>query len=87
MRTGIILVAFILMAASTEAGTPYRNYLISKMQSQLYLSKASKVSSMEQPASKYQSIPHYQIPTGAVFCRLEDRLTRATKVWIKIGVK
>lgn len=30
-------------------------------------------------------IPRYQIPKGSVFCRMEDKLTRATKVWIKVG--
>ncbi len=32
-------------------------------------------------------IPKIETPKGAVFCRLEDKLTKATKVWIKIGVK
>lgn len=29
----------------------------------------------------------HEIPKGNLFCRMEDKLTRATKVWIKVGVK
>ncbi|MES2619533.1 MAG: hypothetical protein V4615_01690 [Bacteroidota bacterium] len=38
-------------------------------------------------ANLIRLVPHYEIPKGNVFCRLEDKLTRATKVWIKVGVK
>lgn len=33
------------------------------------------------------SIPHYEIPKGAVFCRMEDYLTRKTKIWMKVGLQ
>lgn len=33
------------------------------------------------------TIPHFQRPKGAIFCRMEDYLTTKTKVWIKVGVK
>ena len=35
----------------------------------------------------FKPVPKYIIPKGSVFCRLEDYLTRKTKIWIKVGVK
>lgn len=37
------------------------------------------------PQVSITPIPRYQIPKGSVFCRMEDKLNRATKVWIKVG--
>jgi hypothetical protein len=35
---------------------------------------------------KVAQVPHYQIPKGNIFCRMEDYLSRRTGVWIKVGV-
>lgn len=32
-------------------------------------------------------LPKITTPQGAVFCRMEDFMTRKTKVWVKVGVK
>jgi hypothetical protein len=70
---------------STQAGTPYRSYLLS----QIYIVQ-TKTKQPETCLSSTQitfTIPRYETPKGNVFCRLEDKLIRATKVWIKLGVK
>lgn len=91
MKTGIAIVLFTFLTASTKAGSPYRNYLVAKAQSQFYArsndSSAPVERIIQNNTPALTLIPRYQIPMGAVFCRLEDKLTRATKVWIKIGVK
>lgn len=38
-------------------------------------------------AKPLAAIPRYQIPKGSIFCIMEDKLTKATGIWIKVGVK
>lgn len=66
-------------AISFAGGNPYRAYLLS----QLSLVKTP-------PRANVYAItplPKYQLPKGAIFCRMEDKVTRATKVWLKLGVE
>jgi hypothetical protein len=72
-------IAALLFFKITTAGNPFL----------LYLHAAPPVKKQLTPNSylPLYTIPHYQIPKGAVFCRMEDKLTKATGLWIKIGVK
>jgi len=31
-------------------------------------------------------IPPYKTPKGSVFCRMEEKVTKASGVWLKLGV-
>ena len=78
-----VLIGFLLcVAQSSFAGNAYRMYLLTKSQ-QLY--KQPQVCITQIPNARF--IPAYEIPKGSVFCRMEDKLTRLTGVWFKIGVK
>jgi hypothetical protein len=80
----MLLSLLLIAAACLNARNPYRNYLLSKIISR---PPPALLTYQCNTTAKTMSIPHYQIPTGSVFCRLEDKLTRATKVWVKIGVQ
>ncbi len=89
MKTLSAIIVAILLTDGLKAGNPYRDYLVLKTRNQLSFAMApvQVESEIQESNIIIKPVPHYQIPTGAVFCRLEDKLTRATKVWIKIGVK
>ena len=89
MKKAITIVVVILLTGGLKAGNPYRDYLVFKTRNQLSFAMAPVPVESETQESNtiIKPMPHYQIPRGAVFCRLEDKLTRATKIWIKIGVK
>jgi hypothetical protein len=65
------------------ANNPYRNYLLTRI---IYV-HSNRESVDKDSFSPIIAIPKYQIPKGAIFCRMEDKVTRATKVWLKIGVQ
>jgi hypothetical protein len=65
------------------ANNPYRNYLLARV-TEPPMSAAYTHQSL---ATLIAPIPRYQICKGAVFCRMEDKVTRATKVWLKLGVE
>lgn len=79
----IIFLFFLFVITAAKAGTPYHNYLLS----QAHNIELSKQTNTQPGNEKSLTIPRYHIPSGSVFCRLEDKLTRATKVWVKIGVQ
>jgi len=81
----IAILLFVLFSVSIRANNPYRTYLISKIPSQLHLFKTESEKAVN--AKSTLTIPHFERPKGAVFCRMEDYLIDKTKVWIKIGVK
>lgn len=64
-----------------SAGNPYRLFLL--------LQSVSSSKNIEKAtiSTPLYAIPKYQVPRGAVFCRMEDKLTKATGIWIKIGVR
>ena len=83
MRLAFLIAVFTLASVYAYAGDPYKTYLLSKIYPEL------KPSVILFPSPENRDgcfIPRYETPKGAVFCRMEDKLTRATKVWIKIGV-
>lgn len=49
------------------------------------------VHSKENRADKSKPSPEFpyshSIPKGNVFCRMEEKLAKSTKIWIKVGVK
>lgn len=82
LGTGLV---FLLWSLSVSAGNKYRTYLIEQLANRPF---PTPISIAKAPvANKVYTIPRYQIPAGSVFCRLEDKLTRVTKVWVKIGVQ
>lgn len=82
----IIFIAFLLATFSTnaQARSPLRTYILMHTLTQPSYEKKQPIITEVKPA---YTIPHYEIPKGAIFCRMEDKLTKATKVWIKVGVK
>ena len=83
MRSVLLITLFALGSGVVHAGDPYKTYLLSKIYPEL---KPSVILSPSPENRDGSFIPRYETPRGAVFCRMEDRLTKATKVWIKIGV-
>ncbi len=81
---GALLLTLLFLYSIAEAGDGYHNYLLSRLASNQPV-KITHTSIIVN--AKQAEIPRYQIPKGNIFCRMEDKLTRATKVWIKIGVK
>jgi hypothetical protein len=83
MRLAFMIAISSLASVYTYAGDPYKTYLLNKIYPEL---KPSVIPSPSPENRDCCFIPRYETPKGAVFCRMEDRLTKATKVWIKIGV-
>lgn len=83
MRSGLLL-TILFLSSFAKAGDGYHNYLLSRLASN-HPVKTIHTSIIVN--TRQAEIPRYQIPKGNIFCRMEDKLTRATKVWIKIGVK
>lgn len=81
MRSFLLFCSFLLFQ-TLFAENPYRTYLLAH-------SFSVSRNSVKAPITLPQRylIPRYQIPKGAVFCRMEDKLTKATGLWIKIGLK
>ena len=84
MKPITLLFLFLFLTGASKAGDPYRIYLLTQVNNKLTTAPA-----ITEPTTntKDLSLPRYRIPTGAIFCRLEDKLTKATKVWVKIGVE
>jgi hypothetical protein len=75
-----------LLSPATKAGDPYRADLLAKIYARAK-SITYPVNESSVTIGAGALIPHYETPKGAVFCRMEDRVTRATKVWLKLGVQ
>jgi hypothetical protein len=69
--------------SAVRSNNPYRNYLLTHISQPRPTARIANQSSV----SSITPIPKYQTPKGAIFCRMEDEVTRATKVWLKIGVQ
>jgi hypothetical protein len=86
MKPLVLVFIFCSFFQASNASDPYRDYLLSK----IYF-KAKPVvyhSSTTDPSPGPSAfIPRYETPKGAVFCRMEDKVIRATKVWLKLGVQ
>jgi len=86
MKTFVFIIAFCLLIPALKANDPYRNYLLSK----IYLQPQPKIQTaapVNQTVGCSAFIPRFERPKGAIFCRMEDKVTKATKVWLKIGVQ
>ena len=86
MKALISLILFGALSSPSMAGNPYRDYLFSKVfgpVKQVEYHAVSNTSSLS--AAAY--IPRFERPKGAVFCRMEDKVTKVTGVWLKIGVE
>lgn len=78
------MISLLLLFSFSEAfaGNPYRTFLLTRVFPALKSNTTS--TTVQEPIC---TIPHYQIPKCSIFCRMEDKLTKATGIWIKIGVK
>jgi hypothetical protein len=77
---------FIMLALlSAKANDPYRVFLLQKISAAPVKPAAADTITLVPPVNC--TIPHYEIPKGHVFCRMEDKLSRKAKLWIKVGVK
>jgi len=83
MKAYFILVIGLLLFCRLHAGAGYHAYLLSRVYD---CSRFVRNSENTGSCGAGAYIPHYQIPKGNVFCRMEDKLTKVSKVWIKIGV-
>lgn len=82
MKKIIALLSFILYFAGMQAaGNLYKYYLLTHLPV-LHNNTVEQQITLPNTAV----IPHYQIPKGNVFCIMEDKVTRATGVWLKLGV-
>lgn len=75
----LLLVGKIIIVGA--AGTAKRHMIVPKSSMQCY----PKSVLLMQRTNKM--VPAYTIPKGNVFCIMEDKLTRATGLWIKVGVQ
>lgn len=82
----LVVIFFVFTSLFAEASGVYRTYLLSKVSFQLHLHFQTSTTDLAS-AKTNCVIPHYEIPKGNVFCRMEDYLTRKTNVWFKVGVK
>jgi hypothetical protein len=86
MKSLLVVFIFCSFFLASKASNPYRSYLLSK----IYLEIKPVIYHSEttlQAVGPSALIPHYETPKGAIFCRMEDKVTRATKVWLKLGVQ
>ncbi len=90
MKT-IVTILFIVVAFGAKAQdscSTYRQYVSTQVFKHSYKHRTVQAVPQAQQVQVHSSlyfIPRYEIPKGSVFCRMEDKLTRATKVWIKVG--
>jgi hypothetical protein len=86
MKPAAFIIVFCSSFLASNASGPYRNYLLSKIypaaKPVIYYGQPTQL-----PVGPLALIPHYETPKGAIFCRMEDKVTRATKVWLKLGVQ
>ncbi len=84
MKTWLIIFSFLFFSLHSQARNWYRIYLNTKTYTPPKFSASRYV---EPTCTLGMTIPRFERPKGAVFCRMEDYLTAKTKVWIKVGVK
>jgi len=85
MKTFMLVFIFCLISLASFAGNPYRADLLAKISGTEKLSVTNIESHGTVGTTAF--IPRYETPKGAIFCRMEDKVTRATKVWLKLGVQ
>lgn len=86
MKALAVFFLLAMLACDIKAGSPYRNYLLTTLTSH----ESAVVFHATQSQTVLPSaafIPRFERPRGAIFCRMEDAVTKSTKVWLKIGVQ
>ena len=86
MKVLVFIIVFCLPVLGLKANDPYRDYLLSKV----FLQPQPKIQSnttITPTVGASAFIPRFERPKGAIFCRMEDKVTKATKVWLKLGVQ
>ena len=86
MKALVFLLILCSLSTIAKAGGPYRNYLLSKVYT-MHRSAGLHITEVNPSLSSAAFIPRFERPKGAIFCRMEDMVTKATKVWLKIGVQ
>jgi len=86
MKAIVFIFALCFFSGGLKAGGAYRNYLLSKVYV-LHKAVDYHITETNSPLSSAAFIPRFERPKGAIFCRMEDKVTKATKVWLKIGVQ
>lgn|GEM_PF-2247534 len=86
MKALVFIFILCMLTTGLEARGLYRNYLLSKV---YIIHKPIQNHDVESSTalSSAAFIPRFERPKGAIFCRMEDKVTKATKVWLKIGVQ
>ena len=83
----VAILVCIGLALSSRAGDPYRAHLLSQIFTIDNPRGYHNIVPIQLPAGTDLYIPRYEIPKGAIFCRMEDKVTKSTKVWLKLGVQ
>ena len=86
MKTFLFIFTCCLLPTKSIAGNPYREYLLSEIYT-VHNTVPSRIAETSSTLSPAAFIPRFERPKGAIFCRMEDKVTKATKVWLKIGVQ
>jgi hypothetical protein len=86
MKAISAILIFCGLSLASCANSPYRNYLLSKVYIHAEpVAHQQSISNSVVGAGAF--IPRFERPKGAIFCRMEDQVTKATKVWLKLGVQ
>lgn len=80
----ILFIASIYFAKAQDSSSAYKRYVDSEL-TRCHQPTVHRMAKVDSAVIKPYLIPRYEIPKGSVFCRMEDKLNRATKVWIKVG--
>lgn len=86
MKALVSLLFFCSLATALKAGDPYRSYLLATLYP-LHSIVQPHIAETSPSLSPSAFIPRFERPRGAIFCRMEDKVTKATKVWLKLGVQ
>lgn len=80
----ILLIAAAFCAKAQDSSSAYKRYVDSEL-TRCHQPTIHRIAKADSAVIKPYLIPRYQIPKGSVFCIMEYKLNRATKVWIKVG--
>ncbi len=88
MKWGLLFFAFYFNFGRLNAGGVYRKFLLYEVYHEAgFTAKPNHEGAINYRPGPAAYIPRFETPRGAIFCRMEDKVTRATKVWLKIGVQ
>jgi len=87
MKIRSLLLLLIISGFTAQAYNPYRLYLLSRLNTTQHFSPSNNLNDKKPDFYTLSPIPRYERPKGSVFCRMEDEMIKATKVWLTVGVK